>query len=219
MLVRTINHIFNVQAMVRLEGSSNLIATASSTDIKIWNILTGDQVKVFKGGNTKSLASIQSNSDLLASGNLIGTVYILNITSGDLVFEFKGHTTQVSVLTGLKENLLASGSNDIRIWNLTSGEIKFKFDKTNGGHSGYTRVLTLFEDHYLASSGIGDTDINLWDLREGTLKHKANLSIGGHCQSISVLTSLGNDLLASGADRGSGSGCLDGSVKIWKFFN
>ena len=102
---------------------------------------------------------------------------------------------------------------------MTSGEIKFKFDKTTGGHSGYTRVLTQFEDYYLASSGIGDTDINLWDLREGILKHKVNISIGGHCQSISALSSLGNSLLASGADRGSGPGCLDGSLKIWKFFN
>jgi WD40 repeat protein len=85
---------------------------------------------------------------------------------------------------------------------LTSSEIKFKFDKTNGGHSGYTRVLTLFEGYYLASSGIGDTDINVWDLREGKLKHKVNKSSGGHCQSISVLTSFGNNLLASGVDRG-----------------
>jgi WD40 repeat protein len=90
MLVRTINHIFYVQAMVRLGGSSNLFATASSSDVKIWNVLTGDQVKVLKGGNTKSLASIKRNSDLLASGNLIGAVHIWNITSGELIFELPG---------------------------------------------------------------------------------------------------------------------------------
>jgi hypothetical protein len=40
MLVRTLNHIFNVQSMVRLSGSSNLFATASSTDVKIWSVLS-----------------------------------------------------------------------------------------------------------------------------------------------------------------------------------
>jgi WD40 repeat protein len=70
---------------------------------------------VLKGGNTKSLASNKSNFDLLASGNLIGTVHIWNITSGERIFEMKGRTTQVSVLTSLEENLLASGSNDIRL--------------------------------------------------------------------------------------------------------
>jgi WD40 repeat protein len=89
---------------------------------------------VLKSGNTKSLASNKSNFDLLASGNLKGTFHIWNITSGERIFEMKGRTTQVSVLTSLEENLLASGSNDIRIWNLKSGEIKFKFDKTNVGH-------------------------------------------------------------------------------------
>ena len=224
-LIMTLNNGFSIQALVSLKNEI-YFATGSSQEIRIWNVLTGTLIgNPLKSGNVFSLAPINSRSDLLACGDLNGAVSLWNISSGSLLFKSKGHNSRVSFLLSLENNLLASIDvsfvSSIQIWNLTSGQIKYTFDKTNGGHTGTISSLSSLENNLLASGGAGDFDIRIWDLNVGILKHRFNRSSGGHCQTVKVLTPLGGNLLASGGDRGSWGGpgnTFDGSVKIWRVF-
>ena len=211
------NNVYLINGLVSLEYD-HLIASVSSRDIKVWNTLTGDLTKTISIGNVKSIVSIKSNPHLLACGQLTGVVSVWNVTSGLEILKFNGHTSQVNILLSLENDLIVSGSWDasIRVWNLASGQNKFIFNKTNGGHVGTISALTLLKNGLLASVGGGDFDIRIWDLSLGLLKHRFNKSVGGHCQGINVLTSLGNNMLASGAIRGLWIEPFDGIVKIWR---
>jgi WD40 repeat protein len=60
-------------------------------------------------------------------------------------------------------NFLASGSADmsIKIWDITSGSLKYTFDRTNQGHTMPVNVLT--SANMLLASGSDDDKVKIWN--------------------------------------------------------
>jgi WD40 repeat protein len=93
-------------------------------------------------------------------------------------------------------------------------ELKYTFNKTNGGHLMAVDVLCLVKVEnstktYLAS-GSYDSRIRIFELNENgdfKLKYYFIFENGGHENTVTKLIDIGNGLLASGSD--------DTTVKIW----
>ena len=76
-----------------------------------------------------------------------------------------GHTAIVNSLASLPNGLLSSCSYDstIKIWDITSGQLKFTFDETNGGHTYGVNSLAMLNSGLLAS-GSSDETMKTWDI-------------------------------------------------------
>ena len=90
-------------------------------------------------------------------------LYILNEYMYSYSFKLNNtyiHESPVDVMSSIKIyyashslNYLASGSRDgtIKIWDITNEEVKFNFNKSNGGHSKDILSLVSYSNGLLAS--------------------------------------------------------------------
>jgi len=115
-----------------------------------------------------------------------------------------GHKTGVLSLATINK-LLASGGEDgfVKIWDMTSGVLKYTLTHSSGLLYNYVISLASLDNNLLASGGFDGT-IKIWNLNDQSLKYSI---YGGHIKKVSKLVYLGNNLLASGSD--------DCSVKVW----
>ncbi len=71
----------------------------------------------------------------------------------------------ISSLVLLSYRALASGSEDrtIKIWDLTTGTLRFTFDSSNGGHADkITQLILMPESGRHLASASKDGEIKIW---------------------------------------------------------
>jgi WD40 repeat protein len=120
-----------------------------------------------------------------------------------------GHSSPVNLLSSVNlrvssfnQNYLASTSqNEIRIWDIQNGALKFVFNSTNGGHSSNISTIIALRNGLLVS-GSDDSSVKVWNLQNGTLRYTFNSSNGGHTNPIKSLVELENGYVASGSAVG-----------------
>jgi F-box/WD-40 domain protein MET30 len=87
-----------------------LITGSYDRTVRIWNLDTGEQVRVLTG-HTRAVRALQFNQMLLFTGSLDGTVRMWNWRKGEVMRVFEDH---IDGVTSVNYNgyLLASGSSD-----------------------------------------------------------------------------------------------------------
>ena len=98
---------------------------------------------------------------------------------------------------------MASGSFDtsVKVWNLSTGILKYTFDSTSAGHTNFVGALTFLKSTSLLASGSDDYLVKIWDLSVGRLRYNFN-----HTYPITALASLYRNLLATASYN---------MIKIW----
>ena len=185
---------------MRLENN-DLVSFTGDRLVNIWNSTNGQlksQFIVFEPNRNNPLL-------ILPDGNLVTATSDFRIRlrskhDFSLIRNFEvSHKSFITSLVLLKNGDLASGSEDstIKIWNITTGQVK----QTFRGGSGVYCLAVLNND--LLASGSADNTIRIWNIQNGSL----NKTLLGHTGAVNSILVRNNDYLVSGS--------TDRTLKIW----
>jgi WD40 repeat protein len=143
----------------------HILASASAyTTIKLWDVLTGEELATLQGHTDKVFGvSFSPDGKLLASSSDDGTVRLWNVETGQERTVLTGHERHVhGVVFSPDGKLVASASWDktVKLWDVATGEEIATFL----GHTGWVCAVAFRPDgKQLASAGT-DGVLRLWDL-------------------------------------------------------
>ena len=143
-----------------LQFNESILATGSyDTNIKIWDIETGDEIRNLEG-HENGIRCLQFDDTKLISGSVDRTVKIWNWHTGECLSTLPGHTGGVISLH-FDATILISGSMDktIKIWNF---EEKSTFMLR--GHTDWVNAVKLDSASRTVLSASDDCTVRLWDL-------------------------------------------------------
>ena len=181
-----------------------LISGSADKTIKIWNLLTGQEIRTLLGhlGFVNFLA-ITPDGQSLVSASADKIIKIWNLSTGKEIRSLKGHAGFVNFLAITPDGqtlVSASGDKTIKIWNLSNG----KEIRTLKGHSNSVNSLAISPDGKTLFSASADKTIKVWNLAEG----KEIRTLIGHTSFVNYLAiSLDGKKLFSGS--------ADKTIKIW----
>ncbi|RWS06083.1 WD repeat-containing protein 3-like protein [Dinothrombium tinctorium] len=153
-------------AFIEVNGESGKhLATAACENVIIWEIKTGNKIKLLSANKAQitTLASTYSNNRLLAVGFADGSINVFDYASGELKVTFTGHKSAVSCLcfddTGMR---LASGSKDteVVVWDIVNESGLFRLK----GHKNLVTKCCFMKTRNILVTSSKDTFIKFWDL-------------------------------------------------------
>lgn len=117
-----------------------LITGSYDRTVRVWNLDTGEEVRVLRG-HTRAVRALQFDQMLLFTGAMDGTVRMWNWRAGECLRVMDGHTDGVISLN-YNGYLLATGSADstINVWNFRTGN---RF--TLRGHEEWVNNVVLWD--------------------------------------------------------------------------
>jgi WD40 repeat protein/serine/threonine protein kinase len=184
--------------------------------VKVWHIdpkraEAGKRLVHDLSGHSTSIKAVafSGDSQVLASGDLAGTIRIWDLATGKEKHLLRDHTWAVlSVALSPDGRFLASGSSDatVRVWDLALGH---EIARPEPYHLGQVNSVAFSADGNLLASGSWDRTVRVWqkgtDARTWNLRHLLRDPTGG---VLSVAFSPSNDLRLAW-------GSMDGTVKVW----
>lgn len=166
-----------------------LITGGYDRTIRVWNLTTGETLRVLKG-HARGVRCLQFDDCKLITGSMDRTLKIWNWRTGELLRTLEGHTEGIVSLC-FNDNMLVSGSADssIRVWNFHTGECFPLY-----GHRDWVNSLQLWSGPTKKNalpgmflfSASDDFSIRLWDLqqRECIMVYKGHV---GQVQSLKIV--------------------------------
>ncbi|KAF8344349.1 uncharacterized protein EI90DRAFT_3029355 [Cantharellus anzutake] len=153
---------------VSFSPDGSTVASASSDEtIRIWDTLTGDELKVLRGHTGPVwLVSFSSDGSKLASASRDETVRIWDAETGDELNTLLGHVGWVwSVSFSPDGTRLASASNDrtVRVWDVEKGD---ELNVLRGHTQSVLSVSFSSDGSRLASASVDET-VRIWDATTG----------------------------------------------------
>lgn len=128
-LVRTLpnnsNKVYSVN-FIKKSGKTikNSVIGNYNNAIRMWNPITGDRIRTFRGhSQTVISTAVSPRNNLLASGSSDKTIKLWNLSTGELLATLKGHSAQVESLAFTKDgSILVSSAKDrtIKIWQISA---------------------------------------------------------------------------------------------------
>ena len=185
--------------------SNTLASGGSDNTIKLWEVSTGNRLRILTG-HTNVVNSVVFSPDgqLLASASADSTIRLWDANAGRHLHTLTEHTDSVhSVVFSLDGRILASGSSDqtIKLWEVSTG----KRIRTLTGHTHWVNGVSFSPDGQIPASGSRDNTIKLWEVSTG--RHLRTLI--AHSQPVwSVAFSPTEQKLASGHQ--------DGALLLWE---
>jgi WD40 repeat protein len=201
-------HSYSVNSLA-ISPDNNILASGSvDNTIKLWNLVTGEQIRTLKEhSNSVRAIAISPDGKTLASGSNDETIKLWNLATGELIRNLKGHSSWVRAIAISPDGkILVSGSDDetIKLWNLTTGELirTLKENSESAYHSVY--AVAISPDGKSVASGTYGNTIKLWNLATGELIR----TLKGHSNSVNAIAiSPDGKSVASASD--------DRSIKLW----
>jgi len=196
------SHMGAVHSVVFSPDGKTLATGSADNTVKLWNVNTGQPLRILKGHNSNVLSVVFSpDGKTLATGSADNTVKLWKVSTGQPLHILKGHSgAALSAGFSPDGKTLASGSadNTVKLWNVSTGEPL----RTLKGHGNIVNSVVFSPDGKTLASGSADNTVKLWNVSTGeplrTLK-------GSYVYS--VVFSPDGKTLASGSD--------DTTVKLW----
>jgi len=181
-----------------VSADGKLLALGSDPDIYLWDLTTGNFLRLLKG-HTSYVRSVAFSPDgrTVASGSLDGTVRLWYVASGRELRLLKGHTDYVYSVAFSPDGrtVASSGSLDrtVRLWDVASGR-EFRLLK---GHTSSVYSVAFSPDGRTVAFGSWNQTVGLWDVASG----RELRLLKGHTDSVhSVAFSPDGKFLLSGSD-------------------
>ena len=176
-LVVQTGHTMQVYSMAFSPDGKTLASCSWDRTIKLWDVETGRQVKIFEDNAAPIYAVIFSpDGKTLASASDSGKVILWNVATGEKIETFEINSTPTS-LTQDKSfsksiafspdgEFLASGSyRNIKLWNIETG----KQMEITANHGDYVSSISFSPDGRTLASGSKDNMIKIWDVETGQI--------------------------------------------------
>ncbi|XP_043599667.1 cilia- and flagella-associated protein 52 isoform X3 [Bombus pyrosoma] len=194
-------HTSSIYDLAFPSNSSEIFATASKNDIRIWKLATQKELlRITVSNLTCSSICFNSNGDSIISAWNDGTIRGFALNGGKLLFEINcAHTKSVSTITITKDDdKLISGGCDgqVRIWNAKS-ELRHLLQVLKEHRGPITSLHVSPDNKSLISSSTDGTCI-LWDLRNFTRKFMLS---GSTMYMATCFVPTGVQILTCGTDR------------------
>lgn len=185
------SHISIVESLA-ISPDGKMLASGSFQEVRIWDTLTGAELKKLEGFADRVVAlTFSPDNKLIATAGGAATedgeVKIFDVTTGKQTLEVKGaHSdTAFGVSFSPDGKMLASCGADkfVKIFEMPSG----KFIKSFEGHTHHVMDVGWKNDgKFLVSCG-ADNAIKVWDFEKG----EQSKTIAGHTKQISRLQFVG----------------------------
>ncbi|WP_181799570.1 trypsin-like peptidase domain-containing protein [Kitasatospora acidiphila] len=154
-------------------GHTTLASAANDGTVRLWNLDTGDQLRVLEGSAQALCAvSVDGRLHLVTAGH-DSVVRLRDPESGVVRRTLEGHTGEVRAMHTVQlpgRTLLATAGKDstVRLWDPKSGEAVHVLK----GHSSWvnTACTITIEGHLLLVTAGNDSVVRLWDPKSGELR-------------------------------------------------
>ncbi|MEM7712249.1 MAG: serine/threonine-protein kinase [Cyanobacteria bacterium P01_A01_bin.68] len=162
-LIKTFNLVYDTVSSLAVSPDSKTILTNSIYGVKLWSLVTKQEISVFGAHNAKvNVVAINQEGTKFVSGSEDKTVKIWNLATGQEIRTLKGHTSGIHALAISPDGkVLASGGDDnsVKLWNLSNGQEIANFNSHN------QRISSLAFDSVGKTiySGSFDGTIKIWD--------------------------------------------------------
>lgn len=182
------------------DGNTLAAIDRNSNSIELWNAKSGEKLSVIEDTQPIYGIAFSPDSKTLASGSKNGNINIWDVASGQVTATFK-HSPIVQEVAFSSDGsmLLSLGIDDVRLWNISSGEQIAKM----GGYLGVFSAA-LSPDNQNIASGTAAGTIVLWDAKSGS---ELNKLVGHELPIFSFAFSPDSKTLASGSN--------DKTVRLW----
>ncbi|CAG8621046.1 8724_t:CDS:2 [Ambispora gerdemannii] len=176
---------------LQFDDSNTLITGSYDSTVRVWNIETGEMVRVLSG-HRRCVRALQFDDAKLITCSMDRTLKLWNYHTGQLVRTLEGHTSGINCLQ-FDDHILVSGSVDavIKVWNVQTGEC---FTLT--GHCEMINKVAIYQQTLLFSCS-DDTTIRVWNLKTRSCISK----LEGHVAQVQcilpALPSLFSSILAN----------------------
>jgi len=147
-----------------------LISGSSDGTLRIWDVLTGEEITVLRGHQTEVLSiSISPDGRRILSGGADGRLILWDMDTRNTVKVFEGLFGPVYCCTfcPIDGNIFVSGNSDgtLRIWDVATGEeIAILRGHQKEGHYGEVLSCAFSPDGEFLISGSLDDSLRLWDV-------------------------------------------------------
>ena len=182
-------------------------------EIRLWKVITKEQIAVFKGHNNRVWSiTFSSSGKYLASGGDDSTIRIWDIESGTCIKDISIDVHEMtfrkiySVAFTQDEKYLACGSEDgiLSLWDWDDGTCY----KSLEGHVGKILSVEISPDNQFIATGGEDKTVRLWRVETSETEADSAFVLEGHTGRIwSVAFNPDSKLLASGGE--------DQIIRIW----
>ncbi|CAG8650275.1 15374_t:CDS:2 [Acaulospora morrowiae] len=145
---------------LQYDDCNNILITGSyDTTVRVWNIDSGEVIRVFTG-HTRCVRALQFDGKKLITCSMDHTLRVWNFHTGKCLRVLEGHTDGVLSLH-FDDNILVSGSadNNIKVWNIHTCECF-----TLVGHQEWVNRVVIYKKTKLFSCS-DDHTIRVWDLK------------------------------------------------------
>ncbi len=197
-------HTAPVESVAFSPDGKYIISGSQDNTIRLWDVLTGKEIRVFKG-HYDDVTSVAFSPDrkFVLSGSQDNTIRLWDVLTGKKIRFFKGHYDDVTCVTFSPDGkYVMSGSDDntARIWDVQTGKEIRVFRRYR-----WTVTSVAFSpDGKLTVLGGKDSTVRLWDVQTG----KEIRVFKGHKYDVtSVAFSPDGKFVLSGSD--------DSTIRLW----
>ena len=157
-----------VKAAAVSPGGKYIISGSEDNTIKLWELVTGKEVRTFKGhSGWVWCVDFSPDGKYIISGSYDYTLKLWETATGREIRTFKGHTNWVTgVCFGADGKYIVSGSWDktIKLWETFTGSEVCTFE----GHDSAVTSVGFSADGKYIISGSYDNTVKLWKTSTGT---------------------------------------------------
>jgi len=190
-------------------GDKYAISASWDKHLKLWDLEKGSCVRTFQGHSSDvNSVAFSSDSRQVVSGSRDKTIRVWN-TRGECKFisSQNGHDDWVSCVrfspSRTPTMISTSWDRTVRVWSLTTWEVKTTFT----GHNGPIHNVTISPDGSLCATGGKDSDCILWDIHAEKKVYQLDTK-QAKCGSV-------NDMCFSPSQYWL-TAAMDRSVTIWE---